>query len=159
MKTLRPVTDLIPHRDGMLLIDELVDDGFEVVKAGVTVRPDHLFLQPEGLPAWVGVELMAQTVAAWAGLRRLERGEQIQLGFLLGTRKYECEVPFFPIGARLIMSAQQELVSEQGLAVFICTIELDGRVIARASVNAFQPPNVQEFFDSLAEGAGDGRKT
>ncbi|MFT3709649.1 MAG: hotdog family protein [Archangium sp.] len=149
MKKLRPVTDLVPHRAGMLLIDELIDDSFEVVKAAVTIRPDHLFLQPQGMPAWVGVELMAQTVAAWAGLRRLERGEQIQLGFLLGTRKYECEVPFFPIGARLIMSARQELVSEQGLAVFICTIELNGKTIANASVNAFQPPNVQDFFEGL----------
>jgi predicted hotdog family 3-hydroxylacyl-ACP dehydratase len=159
MKTLRPVTDLVPHRDGMLLIDELIDDSFEVVKAGVTVRADHLFMQPQGLPAWVGVELMAQTVAAWAGLRRLERGEQIQLGFLLGTRKYECDVPFFPVGARLVMSVRQELVSEQGLAVFVCSIELlpaggsawnePGRVIARASVNAFQPPNVQDFFEGL----------
>ena len=146
---MRPVTELVPHRDGMLLIDELLDDSVEVVQAALTVRSDLLFLQPEGLPAWVGVELMAQTVAAWAGLRRLERGEEILLGFLLGTRKYECDVPFFPLGARLVMSAHQEMVSEQGLAVFICTIALDGKVVARASVNAFQPPNVQEFFDSL----------
>lgn len=151
MSQLRPVTELVPHRDGMLLIDELLNDSVEVIQAVVTVRKDHLFLQPEGWPAWVGIELMAQTVAAWAGLRRLERKEQVQLGFLLGTRKYECDVPYFPIGARLIMSAKQELVSEQGLAVFICTIELDGKEIARASVNAFQPPNVQEFFEGLKQ--------
>jgi predicted hotdog family 3-hydroxylacyl-ACP dehydratase len=149
VKPLRPITDLVPHRGSMLLLDELLDDSLEVVRAAVTVRPDHLFLTPDGLPAWVGVELMAQTVAAWAGLRRLERGEQIQLGFLLGTRKYECELPFFPVGARLVMSAQQELVSEQGLAVFLCAIEHEGRVVARASVNAFQPPNVQDFFEGL----------
>ncbi|MBL8915686.1 MAG: hypothetical protein JNM17_33615, partial [Archangium sp.] len=69
----------------------------------------------------------------------------------LGTRKYECDVPFFPIGARLVMSAKQELVSEQGLAVFNCSIEHGGKVIARASVNAFQPPNVQEFFEGLKQ--------
>ncbi|MBL8909775.1 MAG: 3-hydroxylacyl-ACP dehydratase, partial [Archangium sp.] len=85
--SLRPVTEVVPHRDGMLLIDELLNESVEEVQCAVTVRSTHLFLQPEGLPAWVGVELMAQTVAAWAGLRRLERKEQVQLGFLLGTRK------------------------------------------------------------------------
>lgn len=149
--SLRPVTEVVPHRDGMLLIDELLNESVEEVRCAVTIRSTHLFLQPEGLPAWVGVELMAQTVAAWAGLRRLERKEQVQLGFLLGTRKYECDVPFFPIGARLVMSAKQELVSEQGLAVFNCSIEHGGKVIARASVNAFQPPNVQEFFEGLKQ--------
>ncbi|MFO0597171.1 MAG: 3-hydroxylacyl-ACP dehydratase [Myxococcaceae bacterium] len=143
---LRPITDLVPHRASLLLLDELLADTPEYVQAAFTPRADMLFLQDEGLPAWVGVELMAQTVASWAGLRRLERGEKVQLGFLLGTRKYECTRPFFPVGKRLVMTATHEMVSEQGLAVFICKIELDGEVIATASVNAFQPPNVEEYF-------------
>lgn len=147
---MRSLTELVPHRGNMLLLDELLDESIEEVRCAVTVRRDHLFVTDEGMPAWVGVELMAQTVASWAGLRRLERGEQVQLGFLLGTRRYETKRPFFPFGARLIIGARQELVSEQGLAVFVCTISLDGEVIATASLNAFQPPNVEEFFKEYA---------
>lgn len=152
MKPMRPITDLVPHRSSLLLIDELLDDSVEEVRCAVTVRKDHLFVTDHGLPAWVGVELMAQTVASWAGLRRLERNEDVQLGFLLGTRKYETKLPFFPIGKRLEIAAHQELVSEQGLAVFLCRIELDGEVIATASLNAFQPPNVEAFFKEFANG-------
>lgn len=149
---MRPITDLVPHRRGMLLLDELLDDRVEEVRCALTVRRDLLFVTDDGLPAWVGVELMAQTVASWAGLRHLEAGEAIQLGFLLGTRRYEVKVPFFPFGKRLVICARQELVSEQGLAVFICRIELDGEVVATASLNAFQPPNVEEYLKELHHG-------
>jgi predicted hotdog family 3-hydroxylacyl-ACP dehydratase len=146
VKTLPPITDLVPHRGGMLLIDELLHDDLDQVRACVTVRRDQLFVTDEGMPAWVGVELMAQTVAAWGGMRRRDAGQQVQLGFLLGTRKYETRVPFFPIGQRVEISARLEMVSEAGLGVFISTIEVGGKAVATASLNVFQPPNVEAYL-------------
>jgi hypothetical protein len=130
----------------MLLIDELLHDDLDQVRACVTVRRDQLFVTDEGMPAWVGVELMAQTVAAWGGMRRRDAGQQVQLGFLLGTRKYETRVPFFPIGQRVEISARLEMVSEAGLGVFISTIEVGGKAVATASLNVFQPPNVEAYL-------------
>jgi predicted hotdog family 3-hydroxylacyl-ACP dehydratase len=136
----------------MLLVDRLIADDAELIRVEVTVRRETLFVTDEGMPAWVGIELMAQTVAGWAGLRRRELNEPVRLGFLLGTRRYECSRPFFPLGARLEIEAHEELVGENGLAVFSCRIFLEGEVVASASLNAFQPPNVDEYLQGVLHG-------
>jgi predicted hotdog family 3-hydroxylacyl-ACP dehydratase len=147
-----PISDLVPHRSTMLLVDRVLEDEPERVRVEVTVKPDGLFVTDEGLPAWVGIELMAQTVAAWAGMRRLEAKEKVQLGFLLGTRRYDCTQPSFPVGARLEIEARQELVGQNGLAVFACSIFLDGAVVATANLNAFQPPNIEDYLQGITNG-------
>ncbi len=146
------ISNLVPHRGPMLLIDRLLEDTPELVRVEALVKPDQLFLTPEGLPAWVGIELMAQTVASWAGLRALEKQEPVKLGFLLGTRRYECSRPHFPVGARLEIEARQELVAENGLAVFACRLTLEGELLATAQLNAFQPPNVEEYLRGNTHG-------
>lgn len=146
-----PITELVPHRSSMLLIDRLLLDEPEHVRVEARVKRDGLFVTDDGLPAWAGVELMAQAVATWAGLRRRENHEPVKLGFLLGTRRYECSVPFFPHGARLEIDAHKELMGENGLAVFACTISQDGRELARANLNAFSPPNVDQYLQGLLD--------
>ncbi|MDP2271767.1 MAG: hotdog family protein [Archangium sp.] len=146
------ISNLVPHRGPMLLIDRLLEDTPELVRVESIVKPDQLFLTPEGLPAWVGIELMAQTVASWAGLRALEKHEPVKLGFLLGTRRYECARPFFPVGSRLEIEAREEMVGENGLAVFACRLTLERELIATAQLNAFQPPNVEEYLRGNTHG-------
>lgn len=146
------ISALLPHRGPMLLVDELLDDDAGMVRVLATVKEGQLFLTPEGLPAWVGIELMAQTVASWAGLRSLEKKELVKLGFLLGTRRYECTRPFFPVGARLEIEAREELVGENGLAVFVCRLTLEGELVATAQLNAFRPPNVEDYLRGSTHG-------
>lgn len=146
------ISGLVPHRGPMLLIDRLLEDDAELVRVEAIVKPDQLFLTPQGLPAWVGIELMAQTVASWAGLRALEKHEPVKLGFLLGTRRYECSRPYFPVGARVEIEARQEMVAENGLAVFACRLLLDGELVATAQLNVFQPPDVEEYLRGNTHG-------
>ncbi len=147
-----PIEALVPHRGAMLLIDRLLADDPEMVRVEATIKPASLFLAPEGLPAWVGIELMAQTVASWAGLRAVEAKRPVKLGFLLGSRRYESARPFFPVGARLEIEARQELVGENGLVVFACKIFLEQELVATALLNAFQPPNVDEYLRGITHG-------
>ena len=69
MKEFLPIENYVPHRGAMLLIDRLVSADAEGAVAEVIVPRDGLFLQDAGMPSWVGLEYMAQTVAAWAGWR------------------------------------------------------------------------------------------
>jgi predicted hotdog family 3-hydroxylacyl-ACP dehydratase len=147
-----PITQLVPHRAGMLLIDRVVFDDAEQVMVEATVRRDGLFVDEQGLPAWVGIELMAQTVASWAGLRALEQRRPVDLGFLLGTRRFECTTPSFEVGSRLEIEAKQEMVGDNGLAVFACVIRCKGEVVARALLNAFQPPDVDQYLEGAVHG-------
>jgi predicted hotdog family 3-hydroxylacyl-ACP dehydratase len=135
-----PMDEWVPHRGAMSLLDRVEHvDGNEVV-AWVTVPVDGLFVGAGGVPAWVGIEYMAQAVAAWSGARARSAGGSPKIGFLLGSRRFEAHEPVFPSGAVLRISAHCELIGENGLGMFDCRIECDGRELARARLSVFQPP-------------------
>ena len=97
------------------------------------------------LPAWVGIELMAQSVAAYAGCRARSEGNPVELGFLLGTRKFECNVEHFPAGAELQIHALRSLEDDNGMGVFECHIHGAG-IHASARLNVFRPPQAQNYL-------------
>jgi predicted hotdog family 3-hydroxylacyl-ACP dehydratase len=121
----------------MKLIDALIayDEGKSVAR--VDVRPTSAFFENGGVPAWVGIEYMAQTVAAHAGFAARRRGEPPAVGFLLGTRSYESRVGSFPNGSRLTIEVAP-LWTDAGVAAFDCTIALD-ETLAKAVLNTYVP--------------------
>jgi predicted hotdog family 3-hydroxylacyl-ACP dehydratase len=141
-----PVELYLPHRSPMVLVDRLVSDDGEGVVVETVVRPDGLFVVDGAMPAWVGLELMAQAIGVFAGRRSREREEEVRLGFLLGTRRFTAQVDGFPVGARLTVEARMEIVSEQGLAVFKCRILHEGVEVADALMNVFQPNDVEGYL-------------
>ena len=59
-----PLAELVPHAGDMLLIEEILACDDQGIETRLVVRPG-LFTDADGaLPAWIGVELMAQSVAA-----------------------------------------------------------------------------------------------
>lgn len=139
-RELLPIENYVPHRGAMLLLDRLLAADDESAVAEVTVPRDGLFLHDAGMPSWVGIEYMAQTVAAWAGWRALQKGRAVQVGFLLGSRRYETAQPFFAPGTRLTVSVRCELLGGNGLGMFDCRIEADGeRALASALISVFEP--------------------
>ncbi len=140
------VERMLPHRGGMLWIDRVLHCDEQSVVVEAVVRDDHLFAEADGLPAWVGIEYMAQCIAAWAGGRALTRGEDIKPGFLLGTRRYEAQRTSLAFGLRLQVEAHCELFGENGLGLFACRI-LDGdEEIATANVSVYEPPDADAYL-------------
>jgi 3-oxoacyl-[acyl-carrier-protein] synthase I len=147
-----PVVDLLPHGPEMTIIDRLVASEGDRSVAVVEVTPDSRFFLETGVPAWVGIEYMAQTIAAHAGFEARSRGDPPPLGFLLGTRLYECSVPVFPAGANLKIVVERVLV-DGGFGSFACTIETD-KILAKAVVNTYQPNDAE--IGRLRERQGGG---
>ncbi|NNG62581.1 hotdog family protein, partial [Pseudomonas fragi] len=122
-----PLAELLPHAGDMILIDQVLEFDQEQIHTRLTVRPGGLFNREDGsLPAWVGIELMAQSVAAYAGCRARSEGNPVELGFLLGTRKFECNVEHFPAGAELQIHALRSLEDDNGMGVFECHLTAPG---------------------------------
>lgn len=145
-----PLAELLPHAGDMILIDQVESFDEEQINTRLTVRPGGLFNRADGsLPAWVGIELMAQSVAAFAGCRARVQGQPVELGFLLGTRKFACNVEHFPAGADLHIHAQRSLEDDNGMGVFECTLHGPG-IHAMARLNVFRPPHAASY---LAEAA------
>jgi predicted hotdog family 3-hydroxylacyl-ACP dehydratase len=124
----------------------LISGSATEVRVRSQVTAAKLFVTELGMPCWVGLELMAQAMAAWAGKRAQDEQKPVKVGFLLGTRRFESTMSHFPLGAQLFICAKEELVSDDGLAVFKCEIQLDDQVVAWAQVTALQPPDVQKFI-------------
>ncbi|MCW2268634.1 hypothetical protein D3C77_29660 [compost metagenome] len=141
-----PLAELLPHAGDMILIDAVESFDEEQVQTRLTVRPGGLFNRLDGsLPAWVGIELMAQSIAAFAGCRARAQGKPAGLGFLLGTRKFECNVECFPAGAELHIHAQRSLEDENGMGVFECHLHGPG-IHATARLNVFSPPQAASYL-------------
>lgn len=140
------VAELLPQAGTMVLLDRILEVGEDTIIAELTVRDDGLFSGPDGeVPAWVGMEYMAQAVAAYSGYHRKCRGQPVDLGFLLGTRHYECSVAAFPAGTRLRVRAKMEVQGLNGLAVFSCGIE-GGTIEAAAKLNVFLPADSKTYL-------------
>jgi predicted hotdog family 3-hydroxylacyl-ACP dehydratase len=142
-----PVPELTRHAPPMLLVDRILAVEDRRVRAEYTVAGDGLFFQPgRGLPAYVGLEIMAQTVSAWDGLRRRAAGREPQLGFLLGCRSYACTVDWFAAGEQLLIEAAS-LLDEGEMRSFDCRIEAaTGRTLASAVMNVYRPDDPEAFL-------------
>ncbi len=151
--SLPDIRTLVPHSGTMVLLDKLVAVGDESLCAEVVITPDTLFCDASGVGAWIGVEYMAQAVAAFAGYEAQSRGESVKVGFLLGSRRYECSAPSFAIGSTLHVHVQRALQGENGLGAFSCHINQAGdpsaAALATATITVFQPDNVGEFLQKV----------
>ncbi|MFC4160470.1 ApeP family dehydratase [Chitinimonas lacunae] len=137
---------IVPHGGAMSLLDRPLAGGDDWLRAEVTIRPDSLFFDGRGVGGWVGVEYMAQAVAAWAGWRARLRGEAPRIGFLLGTRRYECSRPCFVAGEVLNVTVRREFQADNGLGQFDCRIEIDGVTVANAALTVFEPQDAETFL-------------
>jgi predicted hotdog family 3-hydroxylacyl-ACP dehydratase len=132
------VADLIPHTGSMVLLDRIVDYDGQGLTAELAVRGDGLLGDDKAVPAWAGIEYMAQAIAAYAGVMARRAGEPIRLGFLLGTRRYNSNVAAFKVGETLTVRVEK-IMQDDNLGVFDCRILGEG-VEVTANLNVYQPP-------------------
>ena len=131
------IEQVLPHAHPMILLDEILDRDGEDLTAAVTIRSDSHFLQSDGVPSYIGIEYMAQAIAAYGGYEALEANRPVRIGFLLGTRKFEAKVPFFRIGDRLVVKVSA--IYKEALSSFSCHISVDDTIVAEANLSVYQP--------------------
>jgi predicted hotdog family 3-hydroxylacyl-ACP dehydratase len=135
------IAELIPHSGRMVLLDNIIDADEHSLSAELTVRNDGLLGDANSVPAYAGIEYMAQAIAAFAGIQAQQADEPIKIGFLLGTRRYASNVSSFAVGTRLTIHIKN-IMQDEKLGVFDCKIiATDIEVIANLTV--YQPPTAQ----------------
>jgi len=143
-----PIEAIIPHRGTMLLLDSVAACNDESLTAHATVRADAWYADERGaMPAWIGIELMAQAISAHVGLLSMRAGKPMRPGVLLGTRRYASSRPAFESGAPLRVTATELLRTEDGLGAYGCVIEQGGTLLAEATVKVYQPRDFQTFIE------------
>lgn len=149
------MTQILPHEGRMLLIDELLQHHDDGIVTALTIRADSVLCDGvSGVPAWAGMEYMAQTACAYAGVDQARAGEPISISLLLGTRSYRATVPVFALGVRLIISAQLQMRDDDNLAVFACSIRDAATDIelATGDIKAIRPASLQALIEEQQRG-------
>jgi predicted hotdog family 3-hydroxylacyl-ACP dehydratase len=98
------------------------------------------------MPAWIGIELMAQTIAAHIGLLKRRDGAPLKQGALLGTRSYRSTVPSFAANEILCVHATMSYRDASGLGAYDCRISRGDNVLATATIKVFEPGDFQVFL-------------
>lgn len=136
-----PVAQLLPHAAPMLLLDEAIAYDEDTIQTGVTVRQESIFFRAgRGIPAHVALEWMAQTCGAYIGVVAIQQQRPVRIGYLLGTRDFQCSRAWFGPGERLRLHARL-LFRDDEMGVFDCRVteaatDLD---LAHAQLTVYQP--------------------
>ena len=143
-----PIDEVLPHRGTMRLVDEIAACDEDAVTVSASVDPHAWYADANGaMPSWLGIELMAQAIAAHVGLNAMRAGGRARPGVLLGASRYEAHVSSFDRGARLRIEAKELLKSEQGHGAYECAIAAGERCVAEAVVKVYQPTDFQAFIE------------
>ena len=92
------IEDLVKHRRGMLLVDKILSYDECGLIAEVVIKKGNSFLSEGYVPAWIGIEYVAQAVAAWGGLQAIQDDKGVKIGLLLSCRKYKSTRSHFMLG-------------------------------------------------------------
>ncbi|MEP3486792.1 MAG: 3-hydroxylacyl-ACP dehydratase [Sneathiella sp.] len=135
----------------MVLLDRFVAATESALEAEVHITEGSPFYCPEkGVPAYVGIEYIAQAISAYNGLLSYQNNEKIELGFLLGSRRVDLKCAYFPVGS--ILSILVNVSFNDGeMAVFDGTIILDGQAVVTGRINAYQPKNPRQLIKLTQE--------
>ncbi|MAK66155.1 MULTISPECIES: hypothetical protein [unclassified Methylophaga] len=140
------VADLVPHSGSMSLLTRVTAYGEQWLEAEVDINLQSMFVEEKGVPAWIGVEYLAQAIAAYAGLQQRQQSQPPKLGFLLGTRRYQSNTDWFAMGQTLSIRVECEMQAENGLHVFRGQLRGD-QIAASANLNVYQPDDASQFLE------------
>ncbi|WP_299008571.1 hotdog family protein [uncultured Shewanella sp.] len=140
------VADYLPHDAPMIFIDKILEyqPNTLVCETSITAKSPYFDASLSGVPSYVGIEYMAQTVAALAGIEAKKSADIIRIGFLLGSRKLQLHTPLYQLGKSYHTKVTRLYQEETGLAVFECQILNQNKIIAEANINVFQPQDPQD---------------
>ena len=145
--------ELLPHRAPMIVLDKLGEFDAEnlLARAAFTVKPSDVFYDENlrGAASYFALEYMAQTMAAYIGaLGKMQDPQYRQeVGFVLGTRKLQLNIPAFIEGKTYVVEAKKAFFDSE-MASFDCEIFDDCKnLCARATVNAFKPKDPLKFIN------------
>ena len=130
------IEQVVPHDAPMILIEQLAEYSDETSTCSVTITPQSPFYneQIEGVPSYIGIEYMAQSIAAYAGALANDINEAVRIGFLIGTRKYKTHQAMFYKNSTLTIYVHKLYQDESK------------KILCDAKINVFQPEDPLEFI-------------
>jgi predicted hotdog family 3-hydroxylacyl-ACP dehydratase len=142
------IEQVLPHDHPMILLDKLDEFCDDKAQCSHLITEQSVFFDPllQGVPSYVGIEYMAQSIAAYANANELVQNRAVEIGFLVSTRKYKCDYSVFELNMDLQITVEKLYKDESGLSAFDCAIFTNEKQIATARLNVFQPKDPSKFL-------------
>ncbi|HML65271.1 MAG TPA: beta-hydroxyacyl-ACP dehydratase [Dysgonomonas sp.] len=137
----KKIKDLIPQRDPILMVDNLIEVSGDTAVTSFAVRSDNYFLDEDGLMVESGlIEHIAQSASAFAGYRAVSSGATAPpVGYIGEVKKFHChKLP--QVGDELLTTVS---IGAEVAGVTIITGEtrLLGKVVADTQMKIFIKPD------------------
>lgn len=138
MKTKEFLSKILPHKNEMILIDEVIDYSLseKYLIASVAIKENSLFYNKDikGIDSIVGIEYMAQTIGCYAYYKNGQKEPEI--GFLLGTRLYNNSIEKFELNQTYNIIVKEIYTDE--ISSFECVIlNSKKEEISSATINVY----------------------
>lgn len=135
----------LPQTGRMAMLTRIVDYGEDWLLAEADLAQDNIFAEKSQLPAWACIEIMAQGIAALAGVQAHLAGHEVPMGFLLGTRKFQAEAAFLPLPCTVRVRVQESIRDATGFGVYHTALWLGETLFAQANLNVFSPDDAKKL--------------
>jgi predicted hotdog family 3-hydroxylacyl-ACP dehydratase len=130
------ITELVPHQSPVLALEKLTswEPGHAVGK--LTIRADNPFVQDGQIDTVMGLEYMAQCVAACLGMEAFQGGGNVRVGMIIACRQMQILEPQLSVGETYTVKADcvrgtnsishfdGELLSSSDTLIANCTMTL-----------------------------------
>ncbi len=147
------IESVLPHAHPMILIDQLetYDEMSATCSLTITAESNFYNVTTQAVPSYVGIEYMAQSIAAYANANEKDQGREVSIGFLVSSRKFRVYTPSYTLGSQLVVNVEQLYKEDSGLCAFDCKINLikeeqQNILLAEAKINIFQPNDPEAFL-------------
>lgn len=129
------ISDLIPQRKPIMMVDKLCSASDEGATTLLSVRDDNMFLDGEKMCEAGIIEHMAQSASAMEGYKYKSQGKEAPVGFIGEVKKFTLN--FMPkIGDTI--STEIRVVSEaMGITLTNAQSSVDGEVAATCQMKIF----------------------
>ncbi|NEX20745.1 hypothetical protein G3480_10555 [Thiorhodococcus mannitoliphagus] len=123
--------DLLPHREGMLLIGEILEVDAVHARTLSRVRSSWPLTDTHGAESLICVELAAQTAGVCNGWGRIQTLglNSSQMGWLVAVKRADLLIDRLPLGSQILTTAENTLVFENFREI-TSELHLDGQLAA-----------------------------
>ena len=133
------IEKLIPHRNSMKLIEEIIelDDNHCITAA--TVSPRWPLYEDGYVHSIILIELVAQTAGVSFGWHEMHKKEPSgKLGWLVGIKKARFFQDRIPVNSKIVISIQEQK-RDDAYAEISGTARVDSEIIGEMDLQVFRP--------------------
>ena len=135
------VSELVPHKDKMLLLDRVNyhDLNEIVIETEVDIHKDCMFFKEDlqGVPSYVAFEYMAQSISALSGIYGRTKGDKPKVGFIMSVSGFKADIPVFKDGETVVVTVHETVRMDKAVT-FDGVAKIGDKIAVTATLNTVE---------------------